>query len=180
VVPSKFAETLDKSCCTPQEYALATAHEKGREVYRRLSVRRFLTFSAHKNPVVLSLTAISVTPLERLFIESESPSRVPDVVIAADTVVVLNGEVLEKPRDSQDALAMLQRLNGKTHRVCTGLVLVHPNDAGEYTTVGHVEETEVEFRRCGDEVYRRYVETGEPLDKAGGSDHRLKKDQQIG
>jgi septum formation protein len=88
----------------------------------------------------------------------------PDaLVIAADTVVILEGVVLEKPVDADDARAMLARLAGRDHAVCTGVALVTPS--GE--SVSGVEMTQVEFRDLDGEEIADYVATGEPLDKAG-------------
>jgi septum formation protein len=86
------------------------------------------------------------------------------VVLGADTVVVLDGVALGKPRDAEDARAMLTRLRGRAHDVITGVALV---DAG----TGRVETTAVVTRVAmadvGDDVIDAYVGSGEPLDKAG-------------
>jgi septum formation protein len=88
----------------------------------------------------------------------------PDaLVIAADTIVILEGVVLEKPADEDDARAMLARLAGRDHVVCTGVAVVAPS--GE--TVSGTEITGVQFRDLDGEEIADYVATGEPLDKAG-------------
>lgn len=87
----------------------------------------------------------------------------PDsLVIAADTVVALGDEVFGKPKNSADAVRMLQALAGKMHRVYTGLVVIQ-RDQYERQIV----ETRVFFATLTDEQIERYVSTGEPLDKAG-------------
>lgn len=83
-------------------------------------------------------------------------------VIAADTVVVAEGVILGKPQNEEDAVEMLKQLSGKTHKVMTGIVV---NYAGEM--LAEVCETEVVFRELTDEEIKKYVATGEPLDKAG-------------
>lgn len=85
-----------------------------------------------------------------------------DTVIGADTVVALGGEILGKPRDSKEAAAMLRKLAGKTHTVYTGVCLIM--DGGE--TV-FFEATDVTFTQMTDDEIKQYVETGDPLDKAG-------------
>jgi septum formation protein len=85
-------------------------------------------------------------------------------VLGADTVVVLAGRVLEKPRDAAEARAMLARLSGHRHQVLTGVSLI---DVGTRRTQSVVELTEVEFRRLAPVEIAAYVATGEPLDKAG-------------
>ena len=85
-----------------------------------------------------------------------------DIVLGADTIVVVDGDVLGKPGDDDDAVAMLTRLSGRAHDVVTGVALAWP---GHDRTV--VERTRVWFAPLtGDEIYR-YVVTGEPRDKAG-------------
>lgn len=84
------------------------------------------------------------------------------IVVAADTVVTLDGRILGKPRDRAEALAMLQTLAGRTHRVMTGLALFF-----EDRCLVCSETTEVSFRTLSDEELRAYVATGECDDKAG-------------
>lgn len=83
-------------------------------------------------------------------------------VIAADTVVVAEGVILGKPQNEEDAVEMLKQLSGKTHKVMTGIAVSY---AGEM--LAEVCETEVVFRELTDEEIKKYVATGEPLDKAG-------------
>lgn len=88
----------------------------------------------------------------------------PDaLVMAADTIVVLDGQVLGKPAGADEARSMLARLAGREHIVYTAVALVGP---GEHSASG-VEETRVAFRDLGDDEIAAYVATGEPLDKAG-------------
>jgi len=84
------------------------------------------------------------------------------LVIAADTVVAIDGAILGKPTDSLDAARMLRLLSGKTHQVYTGLAVIGAGvERVEY------EATDVAFRDLSDETVSRYVASGEPLDKAG-------------
>ncbi len=85
-----------------------------------------------------------------------------DLIVGADTVVVLGSEVLGKPADAGDAARMLRRLSGATHRVLTGVHVLR----GE-RSASAVETTEVQFRSLSDDEVEAYVATGEPLDKAG-------------
>ncbi len=84
-------------------------------------------------------------------------------VLGADTVVVLENEILGKPRDPDDALAMLTRLAGQTHEVWTGFAICR----GSSEVVGRAVRTEVKFVGASQDVLAAYVATGEPLDKAG-------------
>ena len=85
-----------------------------------------------------------------------------DLIIAADTVVALDGAVLGKPRDKGAAFAMLTALSGREHHVFTGVTVLR----GEEAATLH-EETAVTFRQLTPEEIRGYIATGEPMDKAG-------------
>ena len=89
-------------------------------------------------------------------------ARTRGLVVGADTIVVCEGRILGKPADAREARRMLRLLSGKRHRVYTGVALV----SGERRRLG-CERTEVTFRDLSEAEIRRYVATGEPLDKAG-------------
>ena len=90
-------------------------------------------------------------------------SRNPEaLVIAADTIVVIDGAILGKPSDDADARAMLRRLSGRTHEVCTAMAVA----IGEQVRA-EVVRVHVRFRTLEDDTIARYVETGESMDKAG-------------
>lgn len=95
--------------------------------------------------------------------QSVSRKMVGKRVIAADTVVVLDGEVMGKPINREDSLRMLKSLSGRKHQVATGLAVVDPV-AGEFV---ECEVTDVYFREIEDWEMERYISTGEPMDKAG-------------
>lgn len=84
------------------------------------------------------------------------------VVLGADTTVVVDGEILGKPKDAADAARMLRMLSGRTHRVITGVALA--TAAG---TEVAAEATAVRFVTVGELEIAAYVATGEPMDKAG-------------
>jgi septum formation protein len=88
----------------------------------------------------------------------------PAIVIAADTEVVLEGQVLGKPRTSDDARNMLAKLSARTHSVITGITLIRLPDAERRR---FVETTQVHFTMLSDEELTRYLATEEPFDKAG-------------
>ncbi len=95
---------------------------------------------------------------------AEVAARHPDaLVLAADTVVVFEDQVLEKPRDEDDAVEMLTALSGGWHSVFTGLALASPRGGIEH----RVDEARVRFRELDLEDALAYVGTGEPMDKAG-------------
>jgi septum formation protein len=86
------------------------------------------------------------------------------IVIAADTTVVAEGQILAKPEDAADARRMLSLFNGKTHEVLTALCVINVPAAKEAL---HVEKTRVEFLKMSKEEIESYIQTGEPFDKAG-------------
>ena len=83
-------------------------------------------------------------------------------IIAADTIVVLDDRILEKPKDKKDAFNMLKDLSGKWHKVYSGVCIMHNGKHTQFTEV-----TRVHFRRLDEDIINWYVNTLEPMDKAG-------------
>lgn len=106
------------------------------------------------------------------FIESLAYEKAKDVssqvkeglIIGADTVVILGNKILGKPKDKEEAIKMLQTLSGKTHKVITGVAII---DKYENKTLINSTITKVTFRKIALREIEAYVETGEPMDKAG-------------
>jgi septum formation protein len=95
----------------------------------------------------------------------------PDrIVLGADTVVVLEGQILGKPTDADDARRMLRLLSGRTHEVVTGVCVIGPPTGGPHRAAvdTRVAVTTVEFGRFEPADVDWYVASGEPMDKAGG------------
>ncbi|QPC47052.1 Maf family protein [Mangrovibacillus cuniculi] len=87
----------------------------------------------------------------------------PDaIVIGSDTVVAINGKRLEKPSSKEDAFAMLSELSGKEHTVYTGVAIISEEEEKVF-----VVKTTVQFWPLTEKAIREYIETGEPMDKAG-------------
>ena len=87
---------------------------------------------------------------------------VPRPVLAADTTLDLDGEIIGKPKDEVDAAAILTRLSGRSHRVLTAIAMARDKRVEHRLSI-----SEVRFRPLGAEEIRRYVQSGEPMDKAG-------------
>ena len=85
-----------------------------------------------------------------------------DIVVAADTIVVCAGRVLGKPKDKEDAKAMLRLLSGRDHQVMTGCTVLRGDRVLSFTEV-----TDLHFRPLSEGEIARYVSSGEPMDKAG-------------
>lgn len=109
----------------------------------------------------------AVMLLSRQKAEEVSARKFPDgvirdTIIAADTVVAIDGEILGKPHSPEHAKEMLRHLSGRKHSVFTGATLVTPTDSATFA-----EETIVEFYPLTEQEIADYVESGEPMDKAG-------------
>jgi septum formation protein len=142
-IPSTFEETLDKNAFdSPVDYAMENARQKALEVFSRC----------------------------------ESPfgskhDRPPSLIVGADTIVILNGQILEKPKSTDDARRMLSALSDAgSHTVCTAVALVYGGSCWESMPHEHTfaETTTVAFKPINQAEIEAYVATGEPMDKAGG------------
>lgn len=88
--------------------------------------------------------------------------NIMDTIVAADTVVAIDGEILGKPKSPEHAVEMLKQLSGRKHSVFTGVTLITPG-----SSVTFAEETLVEFYPLTEQEIAEYAATGEPMDKAG-------------
>jgi len=94
--------------------------------------------------------------------------RPQDFVLGADTIVIVNGQILGKPHDVADAARMLRLLVGRTHQVTTGVCLMRPDDKGRSSVDDtRSETTRVTMSGLNEDDIRSYIATGEPMDKAG-------------
>lgn len=96
--------------------------------------------------------------------DSQTAAR---IILCADTVVILEDQILNKPQDEADARRMLRALSGRTHRVRTGVALLVPNDQGKPTLHSFTDETIVQFVNLTEEEITYYIQTCAPFDKAG-------------
>lgn len=151
---------------SPQIY-LASASPRRRELLEQIGVGYALlrvdvpeVRDPHESPEEYVLRVALAKARAGLALLAQDDSR---PVLGADTAVVLDGEVLGKPRDCDDAIAMLQRLAGREHLVLSAVALVSPEQAHSRLSVSHVR-----FRPIGGDEALAYWHTGEPADKAGG------------
>ena len=89
-----------------------------------------------------------------------------EIVVAADTIVTIDGAILGKPADAEDAKRMLRRLSGRTHQVATGVCVARTGSA-ETELQNFVDVTDVTFYTLDEDTIEAYARSGEPLDKAG-------------
>jgi septum formation protein len=117
---------------------------------------------SHPAELSSSQVAMHIAENKAVAVQKNLDSNESKTILAADTVVVLEKQILGKPVDRQDAIKMLSKLSGKTHRVITGVCLL-------LSSTKHIfaEETEVEFLSLSKEQIEYYVDHFKPYDKAG-------------
>lgn len=144
----------------PHPLILASRSPRRRQLLEMLDIpHRVVSADVQEIPLPREAPAAYARRLAR-----EKARAVPGtLVLGADTIVVLDDEILEKPQDPDDAVQMLRRLQGRRHEVITAVCLL-----ADGTTHEAADTTAVYFRPMSDEQLRGYVATGEPMDKAGG------------
>ena len=144
---------------------LASQSPRRRELLERMGVRDFRIVTPdideHMDRDLPPKELVGRISLEKALAVQAQEGNSP-IIIAADTVVALDGAVLGKPADELEAFKMLSTLSGCRHQVYTGLTVLRGE---ERHTVS--EETTVTFRELSSEEIDRYIATGEPMDKAG-------------
>jgi septum formation protein len=138
---------------------------------RRSEILKAVGWPFETHPAGVDETRLAGEPAEEFVrrlarekAEAVARTRLFGLVLGADTTVVVDGEILEKPRDADDARRMLRLLSGRWHEVLTGVALVRA-ETGR-AAVG-VERTRVRFAETSEEELGWHVETGDVLDKAG-------------
>ena len=144
---------------------LASASPRRRELLAMLGVENFKIIPAVGEEVIKPGATpdeiVCTLSLEKAA-EVAKLCEASDVIIAADTVVALDGGIMGKPSDKSDAFRMLSKLSGRTHEVYTGVTVMQ----GEKLFT-EFERTSVRFRKLTEREISAYIETGEPMDKAG-------------
>ncbi len=145
---------------------LASASERRAEILRDAGIPFTMLYSAvDETPYPSETPHDLVQRLADAKAELAAARAVgPAIVIAADTIVTLEGRIFGKPRSADDARHTLEKLSGRTHAVVTGVALIRLPDAERLT---FVESTLVHFAMLSADDITRYLATGEPHDKAG-------------
>lgn len=147
-----------------QRIVLASSSPRRREFFLALGLDfQVRTALVDEASVRCETPEQTVALLSRLKAEAVGALAPGALVVAADTVVIFDGEVLGKPRDSADASRILRMLSGRTHRVCTGVTVLMDSEA----CATEVADSEITMREYTETEIERYVATGDPLDKAG-------------
>jgi len=144
---------------------LASGSPRRIEILRDLKLRFDTVPSTVDEKIIAGEDAETAARRLALLKGNEVAGKRPDaLVIAADTIVSLDGELIGKPADENDARRILNRLNGKTHEVITGLAFILKNENFEKTVIS---KTEVTFEDLSPEQIDEYLATGEYAGKAG-------------
>ena len=144
---------------------LASSSPRRRQILSDADVRFEIRIPANANEESASPhPAEHVLSVSRAKAESVSPQIIEGIILGADTIVVLGDKILGKPLDKKEAFAILSKLSGKTHTVYTGMTLINKSNG---KILSDYDSTEVTFNRLEENKIESYIETGEPMDKAG-------------
>lgn len=143
---------------------LASGSPRRRELLEQIGVKFEIHKAEGEEKITSSIPEEAVKELSLQKAKEVSGKYDGDVVIGADTVVAVDGQILGKPADRADAVRMLRLLQGKEHQVITGVTVIL-KESGK--TVNFAEVTKVHVFPMTEEQIEQYIETGEPMDKAG-------------
>lgn len=152
-----------EECLKTVDLVLASGSPRRREILEQIGVKFRVSVSGEEekpsaeNPLDFPRENASQ---KALAVSKKDPSA---VVLGFDTLVFLDGRPLGKPKNKDDALRMLKSLNGRSHKVITGVAVAH----GGMLLSASQEETEVFFRDCSLQELEEYVNSLDPMDKAG-------------
>ena len=144
---------------------LASGSPRRHELLRMIGIEDFRIIVDENEELIPSGLSPEQTVCEIAIGKAKNVSRLCDkcdTIIAADTLVFLDGQPLGKPDGPDEAITMLRALSGRKHTVYTGVALLKGNEQTVYA-----EKTDVFFREISNEEILTYIRTGEPLDKAG-------------
>lgn len=144
---------------------LASTSPRRAELLKQIGVEfELATGNVQERPHPDEAPADYITRLARTKVIAVARERETGLIIGADTVVVLDGQLLGKPQDEADAERMLRSLSGRWHAVMTGVALY---DVATGQEVADFDKTLVRFARLSNQEIEWYVKSGEPMDKAG-------------
>ncbi len=148
-----------------QKIILASGSPRRRALFSKLgidfqystsTVKESLTDSIPPEELVVKMAAMKAYNVSNIYSEA--------FIVGADTVIYFEGKIIGKPKDSEDAISTLKMLSGKKHEVYTGVAIVHKENK---ICERFYQKTDVFFKKLSDALIKWYVDTEEPLDKAG-------------
>ena len=148
-----------------KKFVLGSSSPRRAELLRKAGINFEVVVPENINEEQISADPVShVLGLSRKKAESVAKRVKDSIILGADTIVVLDGEILGKPKDSDEAFKMLKKLSGMEHEVYTGISLV---DKDKGRVISGYQLTKVKFNQLKDKEIKDYIDTGESLDKAG-------------
>lgn len=151
------------------EFVLASASPRRKELLEKMGLQFSIVVSEADESTVSRDIPVNLYVQELALLKASATAKMllrnkKALIIAADTIVTLDGEILGKPDGEDDAKKMLSSLSGRTHEVYTGYCIMRISDG---KTVCNSVKTEVKFKTLTEQKIRSYIESGEPMDKAG-------------
>lgn len=155
-----------------KEYVLASASPRRREILDNLGIDFDIVISnANEDKIDKNSMPINLYVQELALIKAAAAAEVlnrgknnKSIIISADTVVCCDNKILGKPKNKEDAFNMLSMLSGRSHEVYSGICVMRMSDG---FAVADYEKTSVTFKKLSPDTIKRYIETNEPMDKAG-------------
>lgn len=168
VMPSDVEE--NPASTLPQDIVIELSKEKARDVWKKIG--QYDTGDGKDDTCVIGENRDDIFSLHRADGQrGDERNRADDsrdsLVLSADTVVAIDGEILGKPKDEEDAVRMLSLLSGKEHQVYTGVTFIWINEEGKQEEYSFYVCTGVLMYRMSRAEILEYVRSGEPMDKAG-------------
>ena len=151
------------------EFVLASASPRRKELLEKMGLQFSVVVSEADESTVSRDIPVNLYVQELALLKASATAKMllrnkKALIIAADTIVTLDGEILGKPDGEDGAKKMLSSLSGRTHEVYTGYCVMRISDG---KTVCNSVKTEVKFKTLTEQKIRSYIESGEPMDKAG-------------
>jgi septum formation protein len=155
-----LADLLDK-----KRFILASSSPRRAEILTREKVRfEIKILDSYKEENVSSDPVTHVLESSKRKAKSVAGEVEDGIILGADTIVVLDGEILGKPKNKEDAFFILKKLSGRTHDVYTGVTLINKSTG---KMISNYDVTKVKFNQLNEQKISDYITTGEPMDKAG-------------
>lgn len=155
-----IANLLDK-----KKIILASGSPRRAEILTREKVRfEIKRPGSYKEENIFSDPVMHVLELSRRKAQSVADEVGDGIILGADTIVVLDGQILGKPKNKDDAFFFLKKLSGRMHQVYTGVTLINKSTG---KTISDYDLTKVKFNQLDEQKILNYIATGEPMDKAG-------------
>ena len=155
---------LPKSTSTTKKIILASQSPRRKQLleWAEISFEIMIQSTEETYPPNLTVDEIAIHIARNKALAIKKIQNSKDTILAADTIVVLNNEVIGKPKDRDDAIAILTRLSGQKHTVVTGVVILH-----DEKEIAFADTTSVEFHSLTNDQIVFYVDKYQPYDKAG-------------